>query len=176
MGNIGRAPLAIALAGCALCPGAALAAASARLHVALAPNRLGARTTIELSLRIAGPHGSPPQSAALIERGLEGCSVNARLGFGEAVGVVATPAQRVVERGSLTALMGPPTLNQVEVLFYVEGLSPVFAQLVFRIVVRPFLTFTSPEIPAALMSRCMRRRETWMPWPRRSSACTRRDP
>ncbi len=45
-----------------------------------------------------------------------------------------------------------------------------------RIVVRPFLTFTSPEIPAWRMSLRIRLRETAMSWPSRSSACTRRDP
>jgi hypothetical protein len=44
------------------------------------------------------------------------------------------------------------------------------------IVVRPRLTLTSPEIPAALISRRTRPRETWTSWPRRSSACTRREP
>jgi hypothetical protein len=38
-----------------------------------------------------------------------------------------------------------------------------------RIVVLPRLTLTSPEIPAVLISRCARLRETSMPWPGRSS-------
>lgn len=67
----------------------------------------------------------------LLEDGLAGCSENARLGFGDAVAVVPLLAHPVYERASLTALMGPPADDHISVLFYAEGLTPVFAQFVF---------------------------------------------
>jgi hypothetical protein len=134
----------------------AAAAASARLRVAFAPNRPGRRTTIELALRVAGPGGTlpPPLSsfslrlpagmgiatttlgqenclpARLIEAGLQGCSPNARLGFGSATAVVPVGAGSVAEHAALYPLMGPPREDRVEVLFYVQAGVPVFAQLV----------------------------------------------
>jgi hypothetical protein len=74
----------------------------------------------------------PPQ---LIQGGLHGCSANARIGGGEATAVVPVGTQLVQEKALLTALMGPPVEDRLEVLFYVEALSPVFAQLVLPSVV-----------------------------------------
>jgi hypothetical protein len=133
------------------------AAPTVKLKVTFEPNRIGARTTILFGFDIAGPRGAAPSPitsldlrlpahmgiatttlgqancypAALIREGLRGCSENARLGFGDAVAVVPVPGDPVTERASLTALMGPPAPNRLEVLFYAEGLTPVFATLVF---------------------------------------------
>lgn len=141
----------------ALTPSSALGAQTVKLKVAFQPNRIGARTTILFGFDIAGPHDQAPSPivsldlrlpahmgiatttlgqanchpAALIRDGLHGCSENARLGFGDAVAVVPIPGDPVMERASLTALMGPPAPNRLEVLFYAEGLTPVFATLVF---------------------------------------------
>jgi hypothetical protein len=61
----------------------------------------------------------------------------------------------VTEDASLNALMGPPVEDHLEVLFYVEALDPVFAQLVLPSVVqeatRPFgeqLDTSFPVVPA----------------------------
>jgi hypothetical protein len=127
-----------------------------RLHVAFSPDRAGERTTIELALHvIGGAGGSPPvlRSMALrlptgmgiatttlgeancapgelIAAGLSGCSSNALLGFGSATAVVPVGSSDVIEHASLHPLMGPPHENEVEVLFYVQASTPVFAQLV----------------------------------------------
>ena len=69
--------------------------------------------------------------AALLARGLGGCPANARIGFGSALVAVPAEGEPVEEAGSLTALVGPPNSEHLEVLFYAEGHSPVFAQLVF---------------------------------------------
>jgi hypothetical protein len=135
---------------------AAAGAPSASLHVAFTPDRAGARTTIELSLKVRGD-ASRPQPAlrslalrlpagmgiatttlgeancspvSLIAGGLSGCSPNALLGFGAATAVVPVGTGAVFEHAALYPLMGPPRENQVEVLFYVQANSPVFAQLV----------------------------------------------
>ncbi|MGC2374705.1 MAG: hypothetical protein WA484_12600 [Solirubrobacteraceae bacterium] len=149
--------LALALGGCACLASTAAAAQTVRLKVAFDPDRAGVRTTIKLALRIGGPGHAPPvpvtslalrlppdmgiatttlgesncDPAALIARGLHGCSANARMGLGEATAVVPVGSHNVQEKASLNVLMGPALQNRLEVLFYVEAREPVFAQLVF---------------------------------------------
>lgn len=153
--------LALTLLACVCAPGGAGAAQTAKLRVSFEPYLLDERTTIELSLRVSGPHGAPPapvrtlalrlppnmgiatttlgqancEAAQLVLGGLRGCSANARIGGGEASAVVPLGAGAVQEKASLAALMGPPVQDRLEVLFYVEALSPVFAQLVLPSVV-----------------------------------------
>jgi hypothetical protein len=150
------------LAGCGCCASAACATQSVKLRVGFDPDVAGRRTTIELKLRVGGPGGAPPapitsldlqmpanmgiatttlgqsncDPAELINAGLDGCSANARVGFGSATAVVPVGAQTVEEKVSLNALMGPPVEDREEVLFYVEGLSPVFTRLVLPSVVQ----------------------------------------
>jgi hypothetical protein len=158
--NLARA-LAVLLVACACWAPGAGAAQSVKLKVAFAPDRAGARTTIELALRIGGPGGAPPSPltgldlqlpadmgiststlgqdscdpAELIGAGLAGCSANARVGYGSATAVVPFGAQSVLETASLNAVMGPPMEDRLEVLFYVQAARPVFAQLVLPSVV-----------------------------------------
>jgi hypothetical protein len=128
------------------------------LRVAFVPNHLGQRTTIEFAFAISAGTGSTPSPVTsldlrlpahmgiatttlgqancdpedLIEGGLRGCSANARIGFGDAIAVVPFGPQRVREKVSINALVGPPSSGEsLDVLFYAEGLSPVYAQLVF---------------------------------------------
>ena len=56
---------------------------------------------------------------------------NARIGFGSAVVAVPAEGEPVEEAGSITALVGSPNSEHLEVLFYAEGQAPVSAQLVF---------------------------------------------
>lgn len=153
--------LALALAGCACTGSGASASQTTKLKVAFVPNRAGARTTIELSLRVSGSAGAPPspvtsldmrlpanmgiatttlgqdncEPAALLASGLPGCPDNARIGYGTATAVVPVGSQEVREDASLEALMGPPAEDHVEVLFYVQANGPVFAQLVLPSVI-----------------------------------------
>lgn len=153
---------ALTLLMCACFASSAGAAQSVKLRVALDPDRADTRTTIELSLRIGTPGGAAPDPvtslelrlpanmgfatttlgqancdpAALIEGGLAGCSANARIGFGTATSVVPVGSQDVVEKASLNALMGPPVQDHLEILFYVQAMEPVFAQLVLPSVVQ----------------------------------------
>ncbi|HEY2632044.1 MAG TPA: hypothetical protein VGI26_06650 [Solirubrobacteraceae bacterium] len=93
--------------------------------------------------------------AALLADGLAGCSPDARLGVGTATAVVPLEAQSIFETGTIDALMGEPAEDRVEVLFYLEAFSPVFAQLVLPSVLEeaaaPFgeqLTTTVPLVQA----------------------------
>lgn len=152
-----RHTLAAVLLLCLLLPTTSLAAAHVKLKVAFDPNRRGARTTILFGLHISGPNGGipPPVTSLdlripgdmgivtstlgqancepnlLIEHGLGGCSINARIGFGEAIGTVPLVSHPINERTSISVLMGPPTFGHLEFLFYAEGISPVFAAFVF---------------------------------------------
>jgi hypothetical protein len=141
--------------------GTATAAPTVGLRVAFNPDIGGKRTTIELALRIGGGGDAPSSPvrslalrfpanmglasttlgqancapAALISSGLNGCSGNARIGFGSASAVVPIGSESVHEKASLTAVLGPAAENRLEVLWYVEADEPVFAQLVFPSVV-----------------------------------------
>ena len=148
--------LALTLAGCTCIASPAGAVQTAKLKISLDPDVAGQRTTIKISLRMNGPGGSPPaplssfdlrlpadmgiatttlgqancQSTSLLDAGLDGCSANARIGFGNATAVVPIGSQNIHERASLDALMGPAVEDHLEVLFYVEALEPVSARLV----------------------------------------------
>jgi hypothetical protein len=154
-------PIAIVLAACVSSAASASAAQSVKLRVAFHPNVPGQQTTIALATRIRGLGGAPPspvrsfdlrlpanmgiaattlgqancEPAALITFGLGGCSSNARIGYGTASAVVPVGSRSVHETASLNAVMGPAAENRVEVLWYVQGGQPVFAQLVFPSVV-----------------------------------------
>jgi hypothetical protein len=67
----------------------------------------------------------------LLSRGLAGCSPNSRVGFGSAFVEVPFGIGSGKEIPELQAVMGPPRNGNIVVLFYANGLSPVFAQLVF---------------------------------------------
>ncbi|HEV3319522.1 MAG TPA: hypothetical protein VG053_07310 [Solirubrobacteraceae bacterium] len=153
--------VAILIATTALCAGlpvAARAGQTVTLKTSFNPDRLGARTTIEFGFQA---HSTIPQRApepvtdvdlhlpaglglatstlglancdpaALLAGGVDGCPANARIGFGSALVTVPAESGPVEEEGSLTALVGPPNNEHLEILFYAEGHSPVFAQLVF---------------------------------------------
>ncbi|MGA9316105.1 MAG: hypothetical protein WBV77_15925 [Solirubrobacteraceae bacterium] len=150
-----------ALIGCFCFASTATAADTTKLNISFVPDRAGARTTIDLALRVIGPHGTPPQPvtsfdlrlpasmglastslgeancepAALFSGGLTGCSPNARLGFGTATAVVPVGAQTITEHATLDALLGQPGEDRIEVLFYIQAGDPVFAQLVLPSIV-----------------------------------------
>lgn len=152
---------AVLLAMLALCAdmyGSAWAGQTVTLNASFNPNRLGMRTTIEFGFQVHStvPYRAPSpvtdvdlhlpaglglatstlglancEPAALIAAGVTGCPANARIGFGSAIVAVPAEGEPVQETGSLTALVGPPNSEHLEVLFYAEGRAPVFAQLVF---------------------------------------------
>jgi hypothetical protein len=149
---------ACVIAVCACLPASAPAALEiATLHAAFSPDRLGAGTTISFGFQITTADGlAPPpmtsldlrmpaginfttttlglaicQPAALRAQGLAGCSPNSRLGFGSAYVEVPFGVGAGTEIPELQALMGPPHDGNLVVLFYANGETPVYAQLVF---------------------------------------------
>ncbi len=69
--------------------------------------------------------------AALLTGGVEGCSPNARIGYGSAEIKVPVGPEAVPEAASIDAEMGPPVDGQIGVLLYTEAGAPVAAQLIF---------------------------------------------
>jgi hypothetical protein len=150
---------AAALLACACLPAAAAAKATekATLTTSFTPDRLGASTTVGFSFNILTTEGlAPPplnsidlhmpagmnyttttlglaicQPEVLAKEGLAGCPVNSRLGFGSAYVEVPFGDGAGTELPEIQAVMGPSHNGNIVVLFYANGLSPVFAQLVF---------------------------------------------
>jgi hypothetical protein len=139
-------------------PATAGAAQTVTLHTSFSPDKLGASTTIGFGFKIANVSGGLPapltglslhlpagidyvtttlglaicQPANLLARGLGGCSPNSRLGYGSAFVEVPFGQDSGYEIPEIQALMGPPHNGNIVVLFYANGQSPVYAQLVFQ--------------------------------------------
>jgi hypothetical protein len=137
---------------------AAQAAETVSLHTSFTPNRLGASTTIGFGFTVGSTTGGLPspltrlnlrmpqnmnyitstlgtsecQPALLVEKGLSGCPANSRLGYGNAFVEVPFGQSSGREIPNIEALMGPPHDGNTVVLFYANGLAPVYAQIVFQ--------------------------------------------
>lgn len=143
----------LALGVCAAAP----AAPRVALRASFTPDRLATPTTIFFEFTVAREEGHAPpplthvllsmpagmsyatsdlglaicKPQALLAGGLSGCSPNARLGSGSAFVEVPFGASSGQEIPDIEALMGPPHDGNVVVLFYANGRSPVYAQIVF---------------------------------------------
>jgi hypothetical protein len=154
-------PLALAICGCLLVPSgvpaSAQAAQTVALHTSFSPNRLGVSTTIGFGFTIGSTTGGLPsplthvslrmpkgmnyvtttlglsicEPERLVEKGLAGCSPNSRLGYGSAFVEVPFGQGAGREIPEIAALMGPPHEGNIVVLFYANGIAPVYAQIVF---------------------------------------------
>jgi hypothetical protein len=152
------AATAVALFICGAAPAAAMATTeTASLQASFSPDRLGASTTIGFSFNVATTEGlAPPpltgidlhmpagmnyttttlglsicNPTVLQQNGPSACSPNSRLGYGSALVEVPFGTGAGHELPEIQALMGPPDKGNMVVLFYANGQTPVFAQLVF---------------------------------------------
>jgi hypothetical protein len=143
---------------CALAPASALAVSEhATLNASFSPDRLGVPTTITFGFHLATSEGTAPppltsmdlempagmnyttttlglaicQPATLAAKGLAGCSANSRLGYGSADVEVPFGTGAGHEIPEVQALSGPSPNGNLVVLFYANGMYPVYAQLVF---------------------------------------------
>jgi hypothetical protein len=149
--------LTLALLVLSCLPASAQAAETVALRTSFTPDRLGASTTIGFGFTIASTTGGLPsplthvslrmpkgmnyvtttlglaicKPEALVAKGLSGCSPNSRLGYGSAFVEVPFGANAGQEIPEIQALMGPPHDGNIVVLFYANGLAPVYAQIVF---------------------------------------------
>jgi hypothetical protein len=174
--------VAAVLLVCGCTPAAAGAAEQATLQASFSPDVLGASTTIAFGFHLSIGEGlAPPpltslnlhmpagmnytattlglaicQPERLKEKGLAGCPADSRLGSGSAFVEVPFGTGAGHELPEIQALMGPPSANSnIVVLFYANGQTPVYAQLVFRGELLPAsgifgsqLTTVVPPIPS----------------------------
>jgi hypothetical protein len=153
-----RVLTAVAVLVCVCLPASAAAVSEqATLHTSFTPNRLGQSTTIGFEFQVATTEGlAPPplvgislhmpagmnyavttlglsicQPEALAKHGSAACPPNSRLGFGNAFVEVPFGTESGHELPELEAFMGPSHKGNMVVLFYANGQTPVFAQLVF---------------------------------------------
>jgi hypothetical protein len=150
--------LVVGPSGLSLGVSSAQAAETVTLHASFTPDRLGTSTTIGFGFTIANTSGGLPspltsvklrmpenmnyitsslglatcQPVELVEKGLSGCPPNSRLGYGSAFVEVPFGQSAGREIPDIQALMGPPHDGNVVVLFYANGLAPVYAQIVFQ--------------------------------------------
>jgi hypothetical protein len=151
-----------ALAGTlAIFAGAAQATQSARLHVSLSPNRIGASTTISFSFQISAPnHALPPaltlldvrlpsgmgvdtsglatcKRSALLAHGPGGCRSSSQVGSGSVL--VEVPLGNIIrpETAALTVFNAPRQHAHTTLLFYAVGRLPIATQLIFPGVIVP---------------------------------------
>jgi len=148
------------LAMCACMAGVAQAAQSAKLHVSLSPERLGASTTISFAFQITAPGNALPAALTLLDvrlppgmgvdtsglatcapsalaHGPQGCSRNSQVGSGSVD--VKVPLGNVVrpEIAALTVFNAPRKAGHTTLLFYAVGRLPIATQLVFTGVIIP---------------------------------------
>jgi DNA-directed RNA polymerase specialized sigma24 family protein len=161
-----------------------------RHHEGRSQLRVGSRTRADFDLvaRRATAEGPGPEEVTeLKERVAWAADFAAQLSELERR-VVAVMARRGVGPKHAARVLGVP-LGEVRAALRSASSAPLPTYLApdvtrssatrtpgTRIMVRPFFTFTSPEIPAWRISVRIRLRETTKPWPRRSSACTLLEP
>jgi hypothetical protein len=155
-GVLRGAILTLLILGCL--PAAAQAAETVSLHTSFTPDELGKSTTVGFGFTIASTTGGLPsplthvdlrmpagmsyltttlglsicKPEALVAQGLSGCSPNSRLGYGSAYVEVPFGQGAGREIPDITALVGPPHNGNTVVLFYANGIVPVYAQIVFQ--------------------------------------------
>jgi hypothetical protein len=149
------AALTLLLLGCL--PSLAQASEAVTLQASFTPDRFGSATTIGFGFTISNTEGGLPaplthvdlrmppgmnyltsslgtsecQPKRLEEKGLSGCPPNSRVGMGNAFVEVPFGQNAGHEIPEIQALVGPPHNGNVVVLFYANGLAPVYAQIVF---------------------------------------------
>jgi hypothetical protein len=135
----------------------------ATLTASFSPDRPGASTTIGFGFHITTTAGLAPPPLTSIdlhmpagmnytattlglatcmpktleEKGISGCPANSRLGYGNAFVEVPFGTGSGREFPEVQAVAGPSQHGNMVVLFYANGQTPVYAQLVFEGVVLP---------------------------------------
>jgi hypothetical protein len=147
---------------------------STKLSATFVPKRLGAATTVALSLKIARPNYlTPPLSsidvtypsdlnlvtsglglaacdpAALEDLGPLACPPNSHMGSGVAEVGVPFGIYLVPERISLSLFAGPSADGYLHILIFAAGFSPVQAHVQLNAVLLPgHLLITAPPVPS----------------------------
>jgi hypothetical protein len=141
-----------------LIPIASGASEKVSFKAGFSPYELGASTTIEFGFRIQSPPHTVPQpliginlslpaglgagttrlglstcnAHTILEEGIEGCPPNSLLGRGVATSTVPIGPAILSEQVKIALLATASRSGHLEILYGAEGVTPVFAQLVFR--------------------------------------------
>lgn len=147
----------ISFAVCVAGPAGGWATQSARLEVALLPERLGQGTTVEFGFRIARIGGGVPSPVTRIELrypkhlgiiasglglasctrtllealGGEGCPSRSLMGYGTATAEVEVGGEVLHELATTAIFMAPLAEGNINLQFFVNGGTPLSAQLIF---------------------------------------------
>lgn len=142
---------------CACMAGTATATETAKFHVSFFPYKLGATTTIRIDAKFGTTSGQPPgpltnfdmripaslelinstlglavcQPGKLADVGLPACPVNAQIGTGSAAVIAPFGPELLGENAEISIFMAPPVGEDIGVVLFVEGRSPILAQLIF---------------------------------------------
>jgi hypothetical protein len=155
----------------------AQASETATLSASFTPDKLGANTAFTFGFEIGSSNEQIPspltgvalhlpaglgfftstlgqevcRPAALLARGVGGCSPNAIMGSGSALAKVLIGPEILEVPIKITVIMGPASNHHTGMLYYAEGDSAVVADLVFPGVVLgesyPFSTLLNTSIP-----------------------------
>lgn len=152
-----RALAVITLWLCLALPAGVRASEAVNLYAGFSPDRPKASTTITFGFTITSPDGqvpSPMQSVNLhlpggiglarntlgtavcepiylYAHGPSGCPPNSRVGYGAVLAEVPYGPIVVREHATVDAYRGNPEHEHITILFFAEGWTPVFADLVF---------------------------------------------
>jgi hypothetical protein len=170
--------IVVVLVICGLLPASSLAAPTVKLDMGFTPYRLGAATTISFGFDVESTPDTPvspiakvdfnlPSTVAydtstlgltscsprrLSERGLAGCSPNARIGLGKALVAVPFGLGTLTETANITTFVGNSENGHIEILYYAIGTTPVISQFtllgeMLSNASGEHITTTIPEIP-----------------------------
>ncbi|HEV3071981.1 MAG TPA: hypothetical protein VGY76_11220 [Solirubrobacteraceae bacterium] len=149
--------LAVALCMALALPASARASQSVNLFASFSPNKPRASTTITFGFTVVSPKGQVPsplegvdlhlpggiglarntlgtavcEPIYLFAHGPNGCPANSRIGYGLAVAAVPYGPLAVHEQATVDAYRGVSEGAHLTILFFAEGWTPVFADLVF---------------------------------------------
>jgi hypothetical protein len=172
-----NALIAAALFACACLPATASATETVAMSAKFTPYHLLGHTTVHFGWRIGTTTGAVPSpmtnvnvslpagmglettslglatcnTATLDAIGPVGCSPDAVMGFGSALGEVEVESQIIQEHAEITTLMAPTAGGHTVVLYYVNAGGPVNVQLIFPGLVlgasAPFGTRINTQVP-----------------------------
>jgi hypothetical protein len=158
-------------------PAGAGASQNVRLFASFTPNRPRASSTITFGFTVTSPAGQVPsplqgvnlhlpagiglarntlgtavcEPVYLFAHGPRGCPANSRVGYGTALAAVPYGPIVVHEHATIDAYRGNPEHEHITILFFAEGWTPVFADLVFPGVLvedkPPFSGSIDTEVP-----------------------------
>lgn len=167
----------IALLACACLPATANATETVAMSAKFTPYHLLGHTTVHFGWKIGTTTGAVPSPMTNVDvslpagmglettslglatcstetlrlMGPEGCSPDAVMGFGSALGEIQVGPELIQEHAEITTMMAPTAGGHTVVLYYVDAAGPANVQLIFPGLVlgaaAPFGTRINTKVP-----------------------------